>query len=141
MADILSVVGLAANIASTVISTLKRKQDNRERRQQFTRALVRQLSSEGYNAVIVAGSWRAWGYETTSNHCFEGKQYTLFVAPKDRVMIVENRGDGGFENWALCGSNWVRWGKIVKFHPNWNSKTMGTPYEVRHPNDFPGWPD
>jgi len=140
-ASVLSIVGLAANIASTIITTINKNKNRREKRQQFTRSIVRQLSSQGYNAVIVAGPWRAWGYETMSEHCFEGVQYTLFAAPKDRLMIVENRGDGGYENWALCGSNWVRWGKIVKFHPHWNSQTMGTPYETRDQKDFPGWPD
>ncbi|CAI4212823.1 unnamed protein product [Parascedosporium putredinis] len=141
MADILSIVGLATTITTNLIAVAKKKEARRERSRQFTRTLVRQLSNEGYNAVVVAGPWRAWGYEASSDHAFEGKHYTLFAAPKDRVMIVENRGDGGFENWALCGSNWVRWGKIVKFHPSWNSATMGTPYEIRHPNDFPGWPE
>lgn len=110
-----------------------------EKRRQFTQATVEELSSQGYNAVVVAGRHKAEGYTLKTNKCFEGVDFTILAAERDRVMIVENCGDGGYENWALMGVNWVRWGKIVKFHPGWNEEGMGKAYEVRKRADFPGW--
>lgn len=80
------------------------------------------------------------GHAIKTEHHFEGINFTVLAAPKGQTMIVENRGDGGYENWALMGTNWVRWGKIVKFHTNyWNEDTMGKRFEVRDQNDFVGW--
>ncbi len=78
-----------------------------EQRSHFTRATVHELACQNYNAVIVAGRWNAMGYALKLAIPFEGHIYTPFAAPRDRVMIVENCGDGGWESWALEGGDWV----------------------------------
>ncbi|KAF3910034.1 hypothetical protein AA313_de0208803 [Arthrobotrys entomopaga] len=130
---IVAVLGLATAEAN-------RHADIAERRAQFTRNFVDKMSKEGFNVVIVAGRSRAMGDYEESEQYFEGKTYTIYTVPKGKPMIVQNRDDGGDENWALQGLNWVRWGKIVKFHEGkWNERTMGSKYEVRPQKDFPGW--
>ncbi|KAH6889394.1 hypothetical protein B0T10DRAFT_487900 [Thelonectria olida] len=137
---IIGIAGTVASIAQAIQSSVNRHADHLERRRRFTQETVRQLSEQGYNAVVVAGGWKALGHTQQTEECFEGITYTVFAAPQGQVMIVENRGDGGYENWALQGTNWVRWGNIVKFHTHyWNEGTMGNRFEVRNQNDFPGW--
>ena len=140
MAEIvLAGAALLATVIGTAVDNTNRAADIVEQRKQFTQECVRGLSEKKRNAVIVAGGYRAKGFENKTTHDFHGIQYTLFEAPRNQVMIVENRGDGGYENWALSGTNWVRWGKIVKFHPYWNRATMGEPYETRDSAHFVGW--
>jgi hypothetical protein len=137
---LISLTGLITGIASAIQASADKHADRLEKRKQFTQETVRKLSDEGYNAVIVAGGFKALGYTQVIEYSFQGVDYTVFAAPQGQVMIVENRGDGGYENWALQGTNWVRWGKIVKFHTHdWNDATMGARFEVRAQNDFPGW--
>jgi hypothetical protein len=132
---LVTIIGIAIQQG---VQEANRVADINERRKTFTTTTVRNMNDKGYNAVIVSSGYKAKGFAIKETHPFEGMDYTLFAAPRNQVMIVENRGDGGYENWALQGTYWVRWGKIVKFHPSWNEH-MGTPYETRHENDFVGW--
>jgi hypothetical protein len=135
-----SIAGLIAGISSSIASAVNRNEDNLERRRQFTQTTVKELSDRGYNAVIVAGGYKSLGHTIMHEHSFGGVNYTVFAAPQDQFFIVENRGDGGYENWALSGTNWVRWGKIVKFHTHfWDENAMGKRFEVRDQSLFPGW--
>lgn len=137
----ISIAGIVATIVSTVIDAMNKRSSSLERRRQFTQDTVRALSEQGYNAVCICTPYKAAGYSMKKEHRFEGTTFTILAAPKgSSVMIVENLGDGGYENWALRGRNWVRWGKIVKFHAGqWKEKGMGKKYEVRNKKDFPGW--
>jgi len=135
-----AIASIVISVAGLVNDAVNRHADSLEKRRQFTQKTVEALSEKGYNAVIIAGGWKAMGYTMKTEHHFEGINFTAFAAPQGQIMIVENRGDGGYENWALEGTNWVRWGKIVKFHTNyWNEDTMGKRFEVRDQNDFVGW--
>jgi hypothetical protein len=110
------------------------------RRQAYTQYLVQSLAEKQYNAVVVLSQgWKAKGYETKRPHTLDGRSYTILAARRFAgIMIVENCGAGGYENWAFSGTNWVRWDKIVKFFPAWD-KDMGDPYETRPRWEFPGW--
>jgi hypothetical protein len=85
------------------------------KKRRFSYFCVRLLSEKGYNAVIAAPGWKAQNYETKLETKFEGVIYTIFAARRGTTMIVENCGESGYENWALSGTNWVRFDKIVKF--------------------------
>ncbi|ORY10006.1 hypothetical protein BCR34DRAFT_359421 [Clohesyomyces aquaticus] len=127
----IGLASLATSIVGAVASAVNRHADSLEKRKQFTQQTVAALSDKGYNAVIIAGGYKAMGHTIKTEHHFEGIDFTLFAAPEGQIMIVENRGDGGYENWALRGTNWVRWGNIVKFHTNyWNEHTMGKRFET-----------
>lgn len=139
-ATAIGIAALVTSIITAIDGAVNRNADTLERRRQFTQETVRALSEKGYNAVVVAGGWKAMGHTQMTERNFEGIDFTVFAAPQGQVMIVENRGNGGYENWALEGTNWVRWGKIVKFHTHyWNEETMGTRFQIRDQNDFPGW--
>jgi hypothetical protein len=116
----------------------------------FTRELVQQWRDYGYNAVIVnnKGLPMAQGYDMAFlyTHCCESvivsTDYTLFVATRDHPMIVENRGDGDFLNWAFSDSptdSWVRYGSLVFFLPSWDNALFGEPRTLRDRAEFPGW--
>jgi hypothetical protein len=127
------------------------------RKRKFTYFCVQSLSEKGYNAVIVAPGWKAQSYETKRAKKFEGVNYTIFAARRGTSMIIENCGESGYENWALSGTNWIRFDKIVKFfgsadlseysistststtrskEENGRARYM---YETRPRSEFPGW--
>jgi hypothetical protein len=125
------------------------------RKRTFTYFCVQSLSEKGYNAVIVAPGWKAQSYETKREKKFEGVIYTIFAAQRGTTMIVENCGESGYENWALSGTNWIRYDKIVKFFRSTelseyscSTSTCGSKegkgharylYETRPRYEFPGW--
>jgi hypothetical protein len=125
------------------------------RKRKFTYFCVQSLSEKGYNAVIVHPGWKAQGYETKREKKFEGVIYTIFAARRETAMIVENCGESGYENWALSGTNWIRYDKIVKFFGSTelseyssSTSTSGSKegkghvrylYETRPRSEFPGW--
>lgn len=145
MAEPLSItIGLisaAISAAALAASVEARAADTRNKRSKFNLKTVGELCDRGYNAVIVSNESGSYGKGyTVKQECFhDGLTYTVYAAPRTQTMAVQNNGSGGYENWALQGTNWVRWGKIVKFHPSWNDATMGACYETRQQNHFPGW--
>lgn len=112
----------------------------------FTKETVRLWSERGYNAVIIHanGLPKAQGYDYTATWSilefgFLEKEFELFVSNRTHPMIAENKGDGGFVNWAFSNTSWVRWGNIVQFVPDWNVDTMGDRNVIRPTSNFPGW--
>lgn len=111
----------------------------KEEREEFTRNYAPMLSSNGLNVVIISTRHMYKGDVSWTIKEVGGREYYVYMVPHNIEWGLENLGDGGYENWSISGQNWVRWGKIVKFHNHWNSSSMGEPYQVRDQKDFPGW--
>ena len=110
-------------------------------RVEFVKSVIRHVNSLGYNVVVVHPKSEGHGYEAkvklTLRSGGRNLDYMVYMARRNKVMQVTNKGDGGWKNWGLMGRWWVRWGKTVRFHNHWNYKTMGKPYEVRPAKDLP----
>jgi hypothetical protein len=120
-------------------------------RYNFTTELAGQWRNRGYNAVIFNnnGLPLAQGHDITFPYTFCCEEnsnistnYTMFVGTQDHPMIVENRGDIGFPNWAFVTYTtdyWVRYEFLVFYLPYWDNARFGEPRTQRDRAEFPGW--
>jgi hypothetical protein len=101
------VVELAGAVAQEVMSF--QKNDN-EKRERFTQQFVQDASGKypGYNVVIVHPQHSASGAQVIHQH-YELPMtvgtcgYEIYFSPKGKAFSFENKGDGGFINWAFAG--------------------------------------
>ncbi|PXF42829.1 hypothetical protein BWQ96_07423 [Gracilariopsis chorda] len=112
-------------------------------RDAFVKNVINHVNSLGYNVVVVHPPSLSHGHERQFDLTLQSGgrdiKFTVYVARPHIKMQVTNTGDGGWINWGLKGRNWVRWGNTVKFHPHWDKRSMGNPYEVRPAEDLPSF--
>lgn len=52
------------------------------------------------------------------NQCFNTSTgFEVYLVMHGDTAKFTLQGDGGYINWAFCGSNWHRDGNVVDFHP------------------------
>ncbi|KAK9240820.1 hypothetical protein V1525DRAFT_139772 [Lipomyces kononenkoae] len=105
-------------------------------REQFVKSTVETLSNYGYNVVVLTGMFKLEGTVNAKQVTVCDTEYTILWADTQYQWVVQYFGDGGWENWALDGWNWQRFGQIVRWFVN---AIDGSPYTVSPASDFPGW--
>jgi hypothetical protein len=102
-------IGSVAGAVASVVVQLKN--DDKEKRAQFTQRTVAELARKypNYNFVITRHKQsKAIGKSVVHKHV-EMKQtvgtvgYEIFAAPKGKTFVFKRNGDGGFLNWAYRG--------------------------------------
>lgn len=68
-----------------------------------------------------------------------GVPISIFIAPSGTSWIFLNEGDGGYDNWALTGGNWVRYGKQVVFYSEITDDIKDSKGQDVGGKKFPGW--
>ncbi|CAI5473976.1 unnamed protein product [Closterium sp. Yama58-4] len=86
---------------------------------EVTTKIVELFMNAGYNVMVIQSEHSVQGDPTSAAvevwHFWDNSEFTVYY--KQGPFSVENRGNGGYENWAF-GGNWQRYGadeKVVMF--------------------------
>lgn len=134
--SVFDITGMIVNFVKEIINEVKETDDAVS---QFFAYSMNYYRGLGVSVLMTRLAYKVKGVPLKTSVTVKSVPISIFIAPSNTSWIFLLEGDGGYDNWALTGGNWVRYGKCVVYYSEVTDDIKDSQGQDAGLENFPGW--